>query len=434
MNIYVSGITGTGLGPLALMAKQAGFNVCGTDLAEGAIYNELMKAGVEVKIGPQDGKFLKKKLAEGVDWFVYTSALKNDHAELVMAQERGVRCTKRDDFTEFLVEKLGLKMVAVAGTHGKTTTTAMIVWGALRLGLPVSYIVGTTLGFALSGAYRAGDRYFVYEADEYDRNFLKYHPWLAVIPSVSYDHPDIYPTREDYLAAFEQFREQSQKILGCSNDDGVNEPWQSAFLPSDFSLVGEARRVDASLAASAIMEMVAEMPESKTVGIESGGERIRLEREELIRVLDVFPGVGRRFERISDGVYTDYAHHPEEIAATLGVAKDEKDRLGKAGVVVVYQPHQNTRQHEVKDGYKKAFLGADKVYWLPTYLTREDESLKVLKPEDFIQIMENGQIAEPAWLSGELEEKLKDYLDKGYIVLLMTAGPADGWFRERFSR
>lgn len=434
MNIYISGITGTGLGPLALMARQAGFNVCGTDLAEGAIYNELMKAGVEVKIGPQDGKFLKKKLAEGVDWFVYTSALKNDHAELVMARERGVRCTKRDDFTEFLVEKLGLKMVAVAGTHGKTTTTAMIVWGALRLGLPVSYIVGTTLGFAPSGAYRAGDRYFVYEADEYDRNFLRYHPWLAVIPSVSYDHPDIYPTREDYLAAFEQFREQSQKILGCFNDDGANEPWQSAFLPSDFSLVGEARRVDASLAASAIMEMVAEMPESKTVGIESGGEGIRLEREELIRVLDEFPGVGRRFERISDGVYTDYAHHPEEIAATLGVAKDEKDRLGKAGVVVVYQPHQNTRQHEVKDGYKKAFLGADKVYWLPTYLTREDESLEVLKPEDFIQIMENGQIAEPAGLSGELEEKLKDYLDKGYIVLLMTAGPADGWFREKFSR
>ena len=434
MNIYVSGITGTGLGPLALMAKQAGFNVCGTDLAEGAIYNELMKAGVEVKIGPQDGKFLKKKLAEGVDWFVYTSALKNDHAELVMARERGVRCTKRDDFTEFLVEKLGLKMVAVAGTHGKTTTTAMIVWGALRLGLPVSYIVGTTLGFAPSGAYRAGDRYFVYEADEYDRNFLRYHPWLAVIPSVSYDHPDIYPTREDYLAAFEQFRGQSQKILGRSSDDSANKPWRSAFLPSDFSLAGEARRIDASLAASAIMEMVAEMPESKTVGIEPGGEGIRLEREELIRVLDEFPGVGRRFERISDGVYTDYAHHPEEIAATLGVAKDEKDRLGKAGVVVVYQPHQNTRQHEVKDGYKKAFLGADKVYWLPTYLTREDESLEVLKPEDFIQIMENGQIAEPAGLSGELEEKLNDYLDKGYIVLLMTAGPADGWFREKFSR
>ena len=432
MNIYISGITGTGLGPLALMAKRAGFNVCGTDLAKGAIYDELVEAGIEVKIGPQDGEFLKEKLAEGVDWFVYTSALKEDHAELVMARTKGVKCTKRDDFTEFLVEKLGLKMVAVAGTHGKTTTTAMIVWGALKLGIPVSYIVGTTLGFAPSGAYQEKDKYFVYEADEYDRNFLRYHPWLAVIPSVSYDHPDIYPTREDYLAAFEQFRLQSRKVLGDVGGDSAGESWQSEFSPSDFNLAGEARRIDASLAASAIMEMVGDLSESKVGVDEFKHEKTQLDREELIKVLDEFPGVGRRFERIGDGVYSDYAHHPEEIAATLGVAKDEKDRLGKAGVVVVYQPHQNTRQHEVKDGYRKAFLGADKVFWLPTYLTRENENLKVLTPEDFVQLMENGQIAEPAELGSELEKRLKEYLEKGYIVLLMTAGPADGWMREKF--
>lgn len=432
MNIYISGITGTGLGPLALMAKRAGLNVWGTDLAKGAIYDELVEAGIEMKIGPQDGEFLKEKLAKGVDWFVYTSALKEDHAELVMARAKGVKCTKRDDFTEFLVEKLRLKMVAVAGTHGKTTTTAMIVWGALKLGIPVSYIVGTTLGFAPSGTYQENDKYFVYEADEYDRNFLRYHPWLAVIPSVSYDHPDIYPTREDYLAAFEQFRLQSRKVLGDVGGDSASGSWQSEFSPSDFNLAGEARRIDASLAASAIMEMVGDLSESKVGADGSGYGGVRLSREELIKVLDEFPGVGRRFERISDGVYSDYAHHPEEIVATLGVAKDEKDRLGKVGIVVVYQPHQNTRQHEVKDGYKKAFLGADKVFWLPTYLTRENENLKVLTPEDFVQLMENGQIAEPAELGNELEKKLKEYLEKGYIVLLMTAGPADGWMREKF--
>mgnify|MGYP002513835815 CR=1 FL=1 len=120
MNIYISGISGTGMGPLALMAKAAELNVCGSDLAKGAVYDELVKAGIEVKIGPQDGEFLREKLAEGVDWFVYTSALPETHVELVMAREAGIKCTKRDDFTAYLVEKLGLKMVAVAGTHGKT--------------------------------------------------------------------------------------------------------------------------------------------------------------------------------------------------------------------------------------------------------------------------------------------------------------------------
>ena len=406
MNVYISGISGKGMGPLALMAKAAGLNVCGSDLNKGSIYDELVKAGVEVKIGPQDGKFLQEKIANGVDWFVYTSALPETHAELVLAREAGIKCTKRDDFTAFLVEKLGLKMVAVAGTHGKTTTTSMIIWAALKLGLPVAYIVGTTLGFAPSGAYHEGDKYFVYEADEYDRNFLKYYPWLAVIPAVSYDHPDIYPTVDDYKKAFDQFRTQSEKIVE-----------ESSFNADSFKLAGEVRRKDAALAAEAVAMMAPEVSREKVVGI-----------------LDGFPGVGRRFERISDNIYTDYAHHPEEIAATMGVALDEKRMYGKKGIVVVYQPHQNTRQHEVKDGYYDAFMGADKIYWLPTYLVREDPSLPVLTPEDFIEGLKNKDLAEATELTEDLADKLQKCLDDGYLVIMMTAGPADKWLREKFSK
>lgn len=406
MNIYISGISGTGMGPLALMAKAAGLNVCGSDLAKGVVYDELVKAGIEVKIGPQDGEFLQEKLAEGVDWFVYTSALPETHAELVMAREVGIKCTKRDDFTAFLVEKLGLKMVAVAGTHGKTTTTAMIIWAALKLGLPVAYIVGTTLGFAPSGAYHGGDKYFVYEADEYDRNFLKYHPWLAVIPAVSYDHPDIYPTVEDYEKAFEQFKEQSEKVIE-----------ESSFNENEFGLAGEVRRKDAALAAEAILAMNSENS-----------------REEIVKILNQFPGVGRRFEKISDGIYTDYAHHPEEIAATMGVVKDEKRLHGKKGIVVVYQPHQNTRQHEVREGYKESFVGADKIYWLPTYLTREDPNLSVLTPAELMAGLKNADVAEAAELNDDLVEKLRQYVNDDYLVVLMTAGPADEWLREEFSK
>ncbi|MBQ3474056.1 hypothetical protein IJH24_01335 [Candidatus Saccharibacteria bacterium] len=407
MRIYISGIEGTGMGPLALMAKTAGFTVFGSDSTEGLIHNELVSAGIEVSLGEQNGDFLKSKLEDGVDWFCYTSALKDDHPELVLARELGIRVTKRDDLTAFLVSELGLKMVAVAGTHGKTTTTSMIIFAALKLGLPVSYIVGTTLGFAPSGAYHDGDKYFVYEADEYDRNFLKYNPWLAVIPAVSYDHPDIYPTEEDYKKAFEQFKNQSEQVIETSE----------TFVADDFKLAGEARRFDASLAAEAVFRMMKE--EAKT----SDG---------LIEILNEFPGVGRRFEKISDGVYTDYAHHPEEIMATIEVAKDEARIVGKKGVIAVYQPHQNTRQHEVFNGYKDAFLGIDKLFWLPTYLTRENPELKVIEPDEFINSLSNSEVAESAKLNDDLEEKLKNYLEEGYLVVLMTAGPADSWFREKF--
>ncbi len=422
MKVYISGISGTGMGPLALMARAAGLEVSGSDLAKGAVYDELVQAGIDVFIGEQDGEFLKTKLQDGVDWFVYTSALRDDHAELVLAQESGVKCTKRDDFTAFLVEKLGLKMIAVAGTHGKTTTTAMIVWLALEMGLPVSYLVGTTLGFAPSGAYHKDDRYFIYEADEYDRNFLKYHPWLAVIPAVSYDHPDIYPTKKDYEEAFLQFRNQSENVLACNNEGVVwGDGGKAVFQNESFKIAGEARRVDAALAANAVMFMLE-------------NEAAEGDVQKIANEIESFPGVGRRFEKIADGVYSDYAHHPEEIAATVDIAKEEAELAGQKGVVVVYQPHQNTRQHEVRDGYKNAFVGASKVFWLPTYLTRENETLRVIEPQEFIGGLANADVAEAAELSDGLATKLQDYLNDGYLVILMTAGPADTWLREKFAR
>lgn len=414
MRIYISGIEGTGMGPLALMARAAGFTVFGSDLAKGLIHEELVEVGNEVYIGEQDGKFLERKLKDGVDWFCYTSALPSNHPELALAREAGVaRITKRDDLTAFLVEKLGLKMVAVAGTHGKTTTTTMIVWAALKMGLPISYIVGTTLGFAPSGAYKVGDKYFVYEADEYDKNFLKYYPWLSVIPAVSYDHPDIYPTVKDYTDAFLRFKSQSEKVI---------EGGSGSISSGEFRLAGEVRRLDAALAAEAVLEICRDL----------GGEFGNYKVSDVVKILNEFPGVGRRFERISPGVYTDYAHHPEEISATVGVALDEARTLGSKGVIVVYQPHQNTRQHEVFSGYKDAFLGVSKLFWLPTYLTRENTKLRVLEPEEFIETLSNKEIAEVAELSSDFENRLRKYIKEGYLVVLMTAGPADGWFRESF--
>ena len=419
MKVYISGISGTGMGPLALMAKNAGMTVVGSDRQAGPIVDELKKAGIEFEIGEQNGDYLQKQ--DNIDWFVYTSALPEDHPELVFAKNHNIKVSKRDEFIAYLVKELGLKMVAVAGTHGKTTTTSMLIWAAKKLGIKASYLVGTTLGFAESGSYKDGDEFFIYEADEYDRNFLKFSPWLALITFVSYDHPDIYRTEEDYKDAFKTFEMQSQNVIFGSplaapdSLEYLTEKNISArvIIDSDsrFNLAGQARREDATLALNALRKMMS------------------IDDEAIVKVLNEFPGVGRRFEKIADGVYSDYAHHPEEIKATIEIAQEEAERTGKKGVVALYEPHQNIRQHEVKDGYKNAFTGVSKLFWLPTYLTREDPNLKIITPEDFIADLENRELAEPAELDEELATEIKKYQSDGYLVLLMTAGPADMWLR-----
>ncbi len=411
MNIYISGISGTGMGPLALMAQSTGMTVFGSDLAAGAITNELVNHDVKLCLGMQDGEFLKVRAkTEGVDWFVYTSALPEDHPELVMAKKLKLKISKRDEFLNFLIKKLKLKLVAVAGTHGKTTTSAMIVWAAQQLGFPLSYMIGTTLPFAPAGFYDPKSKYFVYEADEYDRNFLAFKPWLAVIPTVSYDHPDIYPTVEDYQEAFRQFEDQSKEVLhGDEIAVGLN-------------LAGEARRYDATLAIDTLEKM---LPKPKGVA-----KLLSKQHKELVKVMNEFPGVGRRFEQVSEGYYSDYAHHPEEVAATIEIALEEADKRGLKGVVVVYEPHQNSRQAELIDNYADVFQGVAKLYWVPTYLTREKAGLKILRPEEFIARLSNKKIAEAAKLDDELAEKLKEWHAKGYLVMLMSAGPADVWMRK----
>lgn len=411
MKIYISGISGTGMGPLALMAQNAGMTVFGSDLAAGPVTNELVKNGIQICLGNQDGEFLKTRAKQdGVDWFVYTSALPADHPELLMAKKLKLKISKRDEFISYLVKKLKLKMIAVAGTHGKTTTTAMIVWVAKQLGLPLSYIIGTTLPFAEAGHYDSRSKYFVYEADEYDRNFLAYHPWLAVIPVVSYDHPDIYPTLEDYQAAFRQFEEQSEQVLYANE------------IAADITLAGEARRYDATLALD-VLERI--LPKPRGLARAHNGRR-----KKIVNALNAFPGVGRRFEQISEGYYSDYAHHPEEVAATVEIAREEAHQRGMKGVVAVYEPHQNTRQVEVFGGYKQAFLGVEKLYWVPTYLTREKPGVKVLEPKDFVEKLENKKVAEVAKLNDKLAKELINWHKKGFLVLLMSAGPADVWMRK----
>ena len=249
MNIYFSGIGGVGLGPLAELAHDAGHHVLGSDSHVGLETQELEQRGISVS-QDQTGEYLAYRHKQTpIDWFIYTAALPPDHPELVLAHRLGIYTAKRDELLTYLINEKDLQLIAIAGTHGKTTTTGLMVWALRQLGEPVSYSVGTTLSFGPSGHYVPGSRYFVYECDEFDRNFLQFHPHLTLLTSVDYDHPDTYPTKQDYTDAFSRFLEQSEYTIMWQRDAdaGVVPPRRRARVLEDedvqqFTLAGAHNR------------------------------------------------------------------------------------------------------------------------------------------------------------------------------------------------
>ena len=413
MNIYFSGLGGVGIGPLVEIARDAGHTIMGSDLNESLLTEELRAQGVAVNIG-QDGSFLRSSHeATPIDWFVHTSALPDDHAELVLAHELGMRVSKRDEFLAYIIQEKDLKLIAIAGTHGKTTTTGMMVWLMQQLGIPVSYSVGTTISFGPSGKFDPRSEYFVYECDEYDRNFLNFQPYLSLITSIDYDHPDTYPTENQYTAAFKQFIGQSQHTILWRSDAeyvGAVDNEQSWILDETLHLplAGEHNRRNATLIAKA-------------------AEYLGLGKDDpVITALGGFPGTDRRFEKIGNNLYSDYGHHPKEIAATLQLARELSDH-----VVLVYQPHQNRRQTRIQKDYVDQFELADTVYWLPTYLSREDPDEPILTPAQLTQNITNKSDVHAVEFGDELWDLIQTARSEGKLVLCMGAGTIDGWVRER---
>lgn len=416
MNIYFSGIGGVGLGPLAEIALDAGHTVQGSDPHHGLMTDQLQVRGVTIS-EDQSGDFLRSAHAENtIDWFVYTSALPADHPELLCAQQLGIKTSKRDELLAHIVEEKNLKLIAIAGTHGKTTTTGMAVWMFKELGIPVSYAVGTTLSWGPSGIFDPSSEYFVYECDEFDRNFLHFYPYLSIITSIDYDHPDTYPSEGDYTAAFRQFIDQSQaSILWQTDADYVATRQASAWcLQSNealpLPLAGAHNRRNATLVLKAL----------ERLGIGSAAAN----RD----AINTFPGTDRRFEKLADNLYSDYGHHPVEIRATLELARELNN-----DVMLVYQPHQNVRQHEIRDQYTDCFVDAQSVYWLPTYLSRENPELAVLTPQELTRHIVNKDSVHFADLNEQLWRSINDARQRGTLVLCMGAGSIDNWLRQQLA-
>jgi UDP-N-acetylmuramate--alanine ligase len=274
------------------------------------------------------------------------------------------------------------------------------------------------------GGYEAGAKYFVYECDEFDRNFLSFEPHVSLITGIDWDHPDIYPTREDYNAAFREFLEQSEQSfiwqpdaeqLGIESSDTV-----TVMNDDDFAglshLPGEVNRLNANLVAQGIGALLG-----------------RDDVATLAALLDKFPGVSRRFETIIPGLYSDYAHTPPKIRGALQLARE----LADDRVVVIYEGLHNTRQHFIRDELRDLFDGVKQLYIVPSYLAREDESLKLLTPDDLKLLVsaETQTVTEAAALNNELRETIVRHLEQGDTVVALSAGGGgslDEWLRREF--
>jgi UDP-N-acetylmuramate--alanine ligase len=418
MHIYFLGIGGVAMGPLARIARDIGYNVSGSDLVASRYTESVKNDGIPVEIGSSAENIAGVHSQRPIDWVVYSAAVPINSSELQFARDRGIRTSKRDIFINHVLKNKELSMIAISGTHGKTSTTGMTIWMCKQLEIPISYSIGTNISFGPNGKYEPDSKFFIYEADEFDRNFIKFDPEFSIIPSLDYDHPDTYDSVDDYKEAFRDFVNQSGKTytwkgvgdyldLGASDKLALINDEDNSII-EQIHLPGHHNRRNASL----VIELLHEL--------------LDVAKPKLIDAINTFPGTERRMEKITENLYSDYAHHPEEIRATIQAVKELNPR-----VVVVYQPHQNRRQLELKDKYRDCFEGVEKVFWLPTYLSRESAE-NIVSADELIRGLSNPQIAEKADMNDDLYGQINHFRTDGALVIAMAAGDLDAWVRDQF--
>jgi UDP-N-acetylmuramate--alanine ligase len=346
------------------------------------------------------------------DIVVASSAIPEGNIELETARTKGIPVMRRNEFLPELTD--GYDTIAVAGTHGKTTTTGLIAWLMIQADLDPSFMVGGILRDLDSNAQMGKSAYFVIEADEYDRAFLGLTPKIAVITNVEHDHPDCYPTADDFLEAFMQFSERvSDTLIVCRDDSGANELLSNASTRMTYGLDQAA-------------DWYAEEIRPNTAGgsdflVVHAGETLGLARTRLPGLHNVrnvlaalavmaaigvsfrdireplteFQGVGRRFQVLGrEGgiiVVDDYAHHPTEIMATLQAARE---RYPEAEIWAVFQPHTYSRLRTFESGFTNSFGEANHVIVMEVFAAREE--------------------LDPAYAGGEIARKI-DHPDVRFI-------------------
>lgn len=433
--VHFVGIGGIGMSGLARILCQWGYEISGSDSAHSPLLDELAAEGMTVRVGhTMTGE------AAGADLVIATAAVRADNPELLAAKEAGRTVIKRAALLGALAD--ARRGVAVAGSHGKSSTSGMLVWALRALGADPSFAIGAVLdgpGGATNAAPGTGEE-MVVEADEYDRSFLQLHPDVAIVTNIDYDHPDIFPTLEEYDQAFVDFVSgmRTGGTLVISADDpgcrrvmaradwhpGVevvtigatpDADWRIERTPEGVRIVGQDD-VAVSLALRVpgehmVHNATAALAVLTTLGYDASG---------AAAALADYPGVGRRFElkgEVNDVVVIDdYAHHPREISVNLQAARE---LFGNRRIWAVCQPHTYSRLKALLPEFATAFEHSDKVMILDIYASRETDSLGISSADLIACIPQGGMSSQDPV---DAAKKLSSMVQPGDVVLTLGAG------------
>lgn len=442
-NIHMIGIGGTSMSGIADILLNLGFHVTGSDMNKSAVTDRLVAQGIPVTIG----HFAQN--VHGADVVIYTAAVKEDNPEIVEAKKLGIELIERSDFLGGLT-KLYKETIAISGTHGKTTTTSMISSIFIEAGKDPSVQVGADVKALNNQNYRVGkSEFFIVEACEYVRSFLKFYPKTEIVLNIEEDHLDYYKDIEDIKSAFQDFlnipSEDGCLILNADDKNcmSLREGHKAKVLT--FGIQNETADIiakDIKLNETGGYSFTAFFPATgKKIEIHLrvpgyhhiynalsailASKEYQIEDEAIQNGLEHFTGASRRFEYVGEKngakIYDDYAHHPTEIKATIKAAKNILE--GTSGKLwVAFQPHTYSRTYTLFDEFVETFEEADEVVLLDIYAAREKDTGLVSSLQLAKKINEKSNNCKFIATLEEASEYLKDKIGESDILLTIGAG------------
>lgn len=436
--IHFVGIGGAGMSPLARIMLELGYHVSGSDREDSGVIENLRRLGAKIMLGGQ-----KAENVRGADAIVVSTAIPYDNPEVLAARDLGITKLHRSDINAALVNEY--KGIAVAGAHGKTTTTSMLGVALTKAGVSPTVVVGGEVPDLGTNAVLGEGDYLVSEADESDGSFLKLRPHIAVVTNVEDDHMDHYGTMENIIRAFTQFiqnvdRENGYAVLCFDNENlrhiaqHIDRKYYSYAIDheADYQArniltTGKGISFDVVHGEEMLGHISLNIPGRHNVldamACLVTGLSIGVPFEKMAAGLAAFHGAKRRFQtkgRIG-GVWIvdDYAHHPTEIAATLQAAKETKP----ARLICVFQPHRYSRTQLLHEEFGKAFRSADLLVLTDIYAAGE-APIEGVSGETILQEVRRQSGQSVVYLPER--EKLASYLQKeiqeGDLVITMGAG------------
>lgn len=432
--VHFVGIAGAGMSALAELFVKRGFIVTGCDATLTAA-DDLRRLGIELFEGHDPAH------VSGAAEVVVTSAVRRDHPELVRAQELGIPVTRRAEALGRAVS--GGELVAVAGTHGKTTTTVMTTEALRSAGRDPTGLAGGRVGAWNGNLISGSDKLFVVEADEYDRSFHALSPTTAVVTNIEEDHLDIYPGGIGEIRdAFARFVRGANAIVLCADDPGA----ATLAVPSGAEIIRygvespDARLVGADLDSRDGRSAFVVRYDSENLGKVSlrvpgihnvrnalaaigSGLTLGATVEAMRAGLEAFAGVERRFQLLGDvagvTIVDDYAHHPTEIEATLQAARAA---FPERRVIVAFQPHLYSRTRDFYKEFADALGLADLVFLCDLYPAREQPIAGVSARLIAESMISNGRAPDWEGPRPELAAGIASTAQKGDVVLTLGAG------------